>query len=431
LAVPADANCLSVDFDFYSQDFGSSDLDFYDVFLAELDPAGAWSAPEGVSTTAPANFAVDSSGRVIDAHQAFDIGDEMLGYNSQAVGANAVGTGYTGALGFASAQTPVAPGSHTLDLSILDRGDRTEDSGVLLDNLRLIRRVAGSCPRGLVVGSDVEAPHVTLDSPADGISTPVLSGERGTDAGDNAAVSVRLYAGTQTAAPLQTLTAGGSGAGWHATPAALEPGTYTARAAQTDAAGNEGLSAAHTFTVLAVPGGAGGGGGGGGGPTGGQTGGGGGPTDGDDVLNGTPGPDRICGLLGNDTINGLGGNDTLFGDACSAASGRKDGNDRLDGGAGNDKLYGAGGADVLTGGPGRDVLSGGTGRDRLSGGAGSDKLVGGPGRNRYNAGGGNDTINAANGVKDRIDCGAGRKDRVTADRKDVLRHCERVRRQRR
>ena len=42
---------------------------------------------------------------------------------------NALGTGYLGALGFATAQTPVSPGSHTLDLSILDRGDGDYDSG--------------------------------------------------------------------------------------------------------------------------------------------------------------------------------------------------------------------------------------------------------------------------------------------------------------
>jgi Ca2+-binding RTX toxin-like protein len=217
-------------------------------------------------------------------------------------------------------------------------------------------------------------------------------------------VSVKLYSGSQAAGtPVQTLTGNGPGAGWQATAAALSPGAYTVQASQVDDSGNEGLSAPHTFTVVAPPGG----GGSGGGPPPGAT-------NGDDVLNGTPGPDLICGLFGNDTINGLAGNDTLFGDACSKkasiAKALKDGNDRLNGGAGNDKL------------------DGGAGNDSLSGGAGNDKLKGGSGKNSYSAGPGNDSVNAANGVKETVDCGAGKKDSVTADRKDRLRGCEKVHR---
>jgi len=37
---------------------------------------------------------------------------------------------------------------------------------------------------------------------------------------------------------------------------------------------------------------------------------------------------------------------------------------------------------------------------------------------------GNDTINVVDGRRDVVDCGAGR-DRVHADRRDVLRNCER------
>ena len=96
----------------------------------------------------------------------------------------------------------------------------------------------------------------------------------------------------------------------------------------------------------------------------------------------------------------------------------------------NDRLTGGKGDDALFGGPGADRLVGGSGADYLSGGSGHDRLVGGPGRNRIEAGGGSDSVNSANGVRELVDCGFGR-DTVTADRRDVLSGCERVKRVRR
>ena len=418
IAVPAGANCLTIDFDFFTMDFafsGVNEESSYDSFLAELDPSAAWSIA-GAATTAPDNFVVDSGGNPVSKASAGGTpGGPRFGYNGMEVGANAVGTGYDtllaggahgGALSWATALTPVSPGAHTLDLSIFDRVDGIYDSAAVLDNLRYIRRTAGNCPRGIGVGVDVDAPEVTLDAPANGSSTtqtaPALTGSRGMAAEDSETVHVKLYAGgAATGAPIQTLTAASVGDGWQATPSPLAPGTYTAQAEQLDSQENVGTSAAHTFTVLGPPGG----------PSGGpakKV----GATNGDDVLNGTPGPDLLCGLLGNDTINGLGANDRLFGDACGGKAGAKDGKDRLNGGAG------------------RDLLSGGGGNDVLNGGRGNDTLAGGKGRNRYSGGSGNDVVRAANGVKDRVNCGAGKKDRATADRKDRLRGCERVRRRR-
>jgi Ca2+-binding RTX toxin-like protein len=145
-----------------------------------------------------------------------------------------------------------------------------------------------------------------------------------------------------------------------------------------------------------------------------------GPTDGNDLLNGTPGIDRICGLGGNDTINGLGANDTLFGDACgkkskpgAGAAAVEDGSDTLNGGAGNDVLFGAGG------------------KDTLKGGKGNDKLTGGRGVNRYDGGPGNDILNARNGKRETVNCGAGKKDRATVDKRDNVKGCERVKRAKR
>jgi Ca2+-binding RTX toxin-like protein len=59
------------------------------------------------------------------------------------------------------------------------------------------------------------------------------------------------------------------------------------------------------------------------------------------------------------------------------------------------------------GGPGDDFISPGTGRDLIR------------------AGAGNDVINARDGSRDVIECASG-VDRVTADRRDVLRRCEQV-----
>ena len=85
------------------------------------------------------------------------------------------------------------------------------------------------------------------------------------------------------------------------------------------------------------------------------------------------------------------------------------------------KLYGAGG---------NDKLDGGKGNDKLFGGSGNDKLTGGPGTNTYSGGSGNDTVNARNGKKEKIDCGPGRKDVATVDRRDRVKGCERVHRSR-
>ena len=176
------------------------------------------------------------------------------------------------------------------------------------------------------------------------------------------------------------------------------------------------------------------------------------PTDLADVLRGTAGDDLICGLLGDDEIDGLGGNDTLYGDACDKrakpfapwrgkpADPVTDGKDRLIGGDGDDRLFGAGGDDTLLGGSGLDqlvggneddTLDGGDGKDTLDGGAGNDRLSGDTLVNRYKGGSGNDVLNARNGRVETVDCGSGRRDRATVDRRDRVRGCERVSRSRR
>ncbi len=91
--------------------------------------------------------------------------------------------------------------------------------------------------------------------------------------------------------------------------------------------------------------------------------------------------------------------------------------DRVKGFTAGDRLDGLGGDDVLSGGKGQDCLFGRAGDDRLKGGAGRDRLQGG---------GGADLLDVRGGGRDRADCGPGKRDRVSADRRDRLRRCEQV-----
>lgn len=136
----------------------------------------------------------------------------------------------------------------------------------------------------------------------------------------------------------------------------------------------------------------------------------------DDVLFGSSFGDRLFGRQGRDLLRGRAGDDCLYGG---------DGADVLDGDGGNDSLWGGDGRDRLFGGSGNDRLLGGAKGDEVHGDAGNDQLFPGSGRDRVWGGAGNDAISARDGSRDVIDCGAG-LDRVTADRRDRLRGCERV-----
>jgi Ca2+-binding RTX toxin-like protein len=132
-----------------------------------------------------------------------------------------------------------------------------------------------------------------------------------------------------------------------------------------------------------------------------------------DQITGTTAGDRIRGGKGKDRINGLAGADCLFGEA---------GNDTLKGGKGNDKL---------SGGTGNDKLDGGDGKDGLDGGDGNDKLTGGAATNTYKGGKGNDTINARNRKRELVNCGKGKKDKATVDKRDRVKGCEKLKRAKR
>ncbi|MDQ2957537.1 MAG: Ig-like domain-containing protein [Actinomycetota bacterium] len=101
---------------------------------------------------------------------------------------------------------------------------------------------------------DGSAPAVSLQSiPAYGTdSTPSFSGTAGTAPGDQAGVSVAIYAGgSATGTPLQVVSSTRTGGSWTVLVFSALPANaqYTVQASQLDAAGNLGLSVARSFTI--------------------------------------------------------------------------------------------------------------------------------------------------------------------------------------
>src|SRR5215211_1068838 len=103
---------------------------------------------------------------------------------------------------------------------------------------------------------DTVAPSITLDQPSPGSTTndptPSLSGTAGNQPGDSATVTVKLWPGSGAVGlPLQTNTSSRDAVtgAYSLTADTLANGIYTARAEQSDAAGNSGQSNTSEFTV--------------------------------------------------------------------------------------------------------------------------------------------------------------------------------------
>jgi hypothetical protein len=89
-------------------------------------------------------------------------------------------------------------------------------------------------------------------------------------------------------------------------------------------------------------------------------------------------------------------------------------------------LLGGPGADRLTAGPAADTVDGGDGNDRMDAGDGGDTVVGAAGVDTFDAGPGADLVRSADGLAEKVSCGAG-DDRVEADTlDDVAADCESV-----
>jgi extracellular elastinolytic metalloproteinase len=167
--------------------------------------------------------------------------------------------------------TQAATGTFTT--SDLHRMNRVEPTGATGQGVRFVRLTGLSTlkPTGdlgarflevaelAVFGSadDASAPAVSLATPANGSSTtdttPTYSGGAGNAAGDSPSVTVKVYAGSSPSGPpAQTHVAERTGTSWAiAGSPPLAPGTYTAQAEQSDAAGNTGVSSPSTFTIVA------------------------------------------------------------------------------------------------------------------------------------------------------------------------------------
>ena len=128
-----------------------------------------------------------------------------------------------------------------------------------------------------------------------------------------------------------------------------------------------------------------------------------------DRLNGTSGADLLRGLGGGDRLRGYRAGDCVFGGS---------GADTANGARGDDRVSGQRGSDRVIGGRGSDVLRGNGGRDRILGGRGRDRILGGLD---------NDFIRAADGFRDVVVCGPGRRDAALIDGRDAARGCEGIR----
>jgi hypothetical protein len=101
---------------------------------------------------------------------------------------------------------------------------------------------------------DATPPAVTLTTPSAALltgPTPTLSGACTATDGS---VTAKVFAGASaTGTPVQELTAACAAGTWDVDAATLADGQYTARAQQTDGAGNVGASSARTFTIDSTP----------------------------------------------------------------------------------------------------------------------------------------------------------------------------------
>jgi hypothetical protein len=137
LKVPADKNCLSVDFAFYSEEYPEFVGSIYnDAFTIEYGLSQQ--SIVNSQLIAPWNFAFDTAGNIISI-------------NTVAGMEGNTGTTYDGGSPLLQARHPVQPETTvTLIFSIQDLGDSIYDSAVFLDNFRWLNETgcqAGSQPK--------------------------------------------------------------------------------------------------------------------------------------------------------------------------------------------------------------------------------------------------------------------------------------------
>lgn len=198
-------------------------------------------ATPNVQITAPVSGALTQPSPVISGTAATGGGEVTISIYS---GPYSTGTPVTTALATNNAGTwtltvpgPLADGTYTVQAK--------QTAGGL---------TGISPPVTFVATNDTIGPAIQILAPLDGsrvgTSTPLISGRAGTAAGDNSAVTVRIYNGTvTTGSPRQTknLTAATDGS-FSFEPGSLPDGVFTVVASQSDIWGNTGTSQV-AFTV--------------------------------------------------------------------------------------------------------------------------------------------------------------------------------------
>jgi hypothetical protein len=272
-------------------------------------------------------------------------------------------------------------GTYTIGIGVVDGVNTGNNSGVLLDNIRLIGEAypVGVLARQTVAGKDFGnyriAPDAAVTGPASGVRGQGLTFTLG---------ATDHYPPDQAAGFTFDIDWDGDGTfdqsvfgldGLQVEHVYPAEGTYTVRVRATDQEGGVSDIATHTLTInvlelQADPGD---------------------PTKTALVVGGTTGNDLILVTRENGTSVNVRVNGTSYGSFSPTGHVimyAQAGNDlvtvapnvtrpvMLFGGDGNDALIGGGGSNVLVGGAGMDVLTGGNGRDILIGGANADALLG-------------------------------------------------------
>jgi hypothetical protein len=150
--VPEDHNCLSIKFQFLSEEYPEYVVSPYnDAFIAELD-RNTWSAASA-AIVAPDNFAFAAGGVPVTVATL-----NVLQMN----GPNAQGSVYDGGSTLLEARTPITPGPHSVYFSILDATDAVFDSAVFLDDLHTFLETdqGSACEPGIVEPPVEEPPRL-------------------------------------------------------------------------------------------------------------------------------------------------------------------------------------------------------------------------------------------------------------------------------
>jgi outer membrane protein OmpA-like peptidoglycan-associated protein len=213
ITVPQGTNCVSLKFRYFSEEYPEYVGQGYnDGFIAEVDPSDPWTMSNH-DITAPDNFA-------------FMPGHEFVSINSATMSAqDAAGTIYDGGTQLLTAATPVAPGVHSLVLSVWDDGDKYYDSAAFIDDIAIFNTLPGGCTPGATAAvADDTAPETSIDA------LPATTGP---------STSIGFSADEDAASFECRLDAGDFGpCGSPATLSGLADGTHTYSVRATDAAGN-------------------------------------------------------------------------------------------------------------------------------------------------------------------------------------------------